>query len=134
LDDFSHILYMMGDDIGDILLREVAKVLWAQLRVGDIVMRLENADEFLVMLPNIDPERAVLVAQRLCDRITELSDGGKLGLETTASIGIALYPQHGTDFDSLYDSAAQAMGCSKKAGKNRCQLFGTEDLFTPLQG
>ncbi len=105
---------------GDRILRAVAGVLADELRGADLSARF-GGDEFVVLLPGLDLARALDVAQRLHERIVRHPDLVRLQpvAEVTASIGIAVHPQHGTRLGELFAAADAALLAAKSAGKNR---------------
>ena len=123
LDGFKAVNDTYGHDVGDAVLRVVAKRLRAKVRQSDIVCRL-GGDEFVVILPNA-PSQAIVQ-----DIVTEVVqtlakpyflDGHTCNL--SASIGIALAPQNGGNPHELVHVADAAMYQAKRAGKNRF-VFG----------
>ncbi|MDP1718344.1 MAG: GGDEF domain-containing protein, partial [Burkholderiales bacterium] len=126
LDRFKIINDSLGHDVGDELLKEVARRLRGAVREVDTVARL-GGDEFTVMLPEIaDPKSAELVAAkilaaarqpfRLCDR----------DLFVTASIGISLYPANAKDADTLMKQADTAMYCVKSQGRAGFRFYNPD--------
>lgn len=119
LDDFKMINDTRGHDCGDQLLVEVTRRITGALRKEDTVAR-QGGDEFIVALPDIDDLTDVReVAQKLLDVLAApyLIRGQQLN--TTASIGISLYPENGTDAGMLIRRSDSAMYCAKKAGRNK---------------
>jgi diguanylate cyclase (GGDEF)-like protein len=82
-----------------------------------------GGDEFLVLLPETPCSGAAGVANRVRNRIesTPLHHDGKT-ITATISIGVACFPEHGYDFESVLKKADDAMYESKKHGKNRSTL------------
>jgi len=135
LDNFKRINDSLGHAIGDLLLTEAARRLASSLRASDavaldrvragkeLVARL-GGDEFTVLLPELNhAEDAGEVAHRL---ITALSQPLQLGgheIAITASIGIAVFPDDGTDVDSLVKHADMAMYFTKREGRNGFRFF-----------
>lgn len=116
IDDFKHVNDSYGHPQGDKILKEVAQEIVATVRADDRVVRY-GGDEFLVLLPNIDGEQAISIAQRIQDRLVEISRDEKF-VPITVSIGIASYPKDATDKHSLIRSADMAMYRAKEQGKN----------------
>ena len=119
LDSFKRINDTFGHDAGDMVLRAAADRIRAALRASDIAAR-HGGDEFTVLLPSIACyDDANLVAQKLLHSIgaplTIAGDDVMLG----ASIGIALYPLNGSDFDALAAHADAAMYHAKRHGRKR---------------
>lgn len=135
LDNFKRINDSLGHAIGDLLLTEAARRLASNLRASDavaldrvragkeLVARL-GGDEFTVLLPELNhAEAAGEVAHRL---ITALSQPLQLGgheIAITASIGIAVFPDDGTDVDSLVKHADMAMYFTKREGRNGFRFY-----------
>ncbi|MCS6945455.1 MAG: diguanylate cyclase [Sutterellaceae bacterium] len=120
LDDFKQINDRFGHDVGDRVLREVAVRLTRAMRPHDTVAR-RGGDEFAVLVADagqhVDTER---IAQRLLAAIAQplqLPHGPTTAL--SASVGIALVPEHGWDLEQLLQRADLAMYKAKQGGKNR---------------
>jgi diguanylate cyclase len=113
LERFKEVNDTLGHHYGDQLLVQVGKRLQAALRNVDTVARL-GGDEFAVLLPRIEAaEGAVAVANKLQAALQEPFELEGLSLEVEASIGLALYPEHGTDPDELLQRADIAMYAAK---------------------
>jgi diguanylate cyclase len=113
LDRFKEVNDTLGHHYGDQLLVQVGQRLQAALRKVDTVARL-GGDEFAVLLPRIEAaEGAVTVAEKLQAALEEpfLLEG--LSLDVEASIGVALYPEHGSDPEELLQRADIAMYVAK---------------------
>ena len=123
MDNFKYINDRFGHGIGDRLLQEFAKRLTITLRKSDFVARV-GGDEFVILLRGINqPERIVAIAEKIIAAITEpFQIDGKV-MKTSASIGAAIYPEHGVDLIALERSADSAMYESKRKGKNMITLF-----------
>src|SRR4051812_5492045 len=115
LDQFKEVNDALGPHFGALLLQELAPRLQRVLRDGDTVARL-GGDEFGVVLPGIDDESiAVQVAERILDELQVPVILEDLPIDTSASIGIALYPHHCDDMDTLLRHADVAMYSAKVA-------------------
>ncbi len=125
LDHFKTINDSLGHLSGDTLLQEVTQRIRAALRQSDTVGRL-GGDEFLIMLGRSDAASAAHVAHNLLNRISQpfVTEGHTLTV--TASIGIALYPDDGKDFDELHKNADISMYKAKELGRNRYHFFTPE--------
>ena len=122
LDGFKEFNDLFGHAYGDALLRRVAQRLSNVLRDYDVVART-GGDEFVALLPEIDePSIAVVVAEKLIAAASENVEVPGRTVSMHASVGIALFPANGHDFDSLLSSADNAMYAAKAAGKNRYQF------------
>jgi len=115
LDRFKEINDTLGHEAGDALLRELAVRLSAILRQSDTVARL-GGDEFAVLAPDVgDAARALALAEKLREELSRPVVVSDLGLEVEASIGIARYPAHGTDVETLLRHADVALYIAKEA-------------------
>jgi diguanylate cyclase (GGDEF)-like protein len=113
LDRFKEINDTLGHHYGDQLLIQVGERLQTVLREVDTVARL-GGDEFAVLLPKIaTAEGAIVVANKLHAALEEPFPIDKLTLDVEASIGLALYPDHGNDPDELLQRADIAMYAAK---------------------
>ena len=122
LDGFKTVNDNYGHDAGDAVLKQVANRMTATVRKSDTVARI-GGDELLVIVTGIHGALdAELVAGKLIERINQPCDYRGQQLRVGASIGIAVYPQHGSDVETLLKSADAAMYAVKRAGKNRYQL------------
>lgn len=125
LDGFKKINDKYGHDAGDDVLKTVAKRLPTALRASDTVARI-GGDEFVILLPELeDITDTHLVAQKLLNAVaTDLFLSPTEKCRVGASIGISIYPEHGTDKDTLLMAADMAMYASKKKGTNRYAFAG----------
>ena len=112
-----------GHETGNRLLKLTVECIRGQLRQTDLIARY-GGDEFVVLLPETPCSGAVGVADRIRKSMESapLSTRGKT-VEATLSIGVACYPTHGADLESILDKADQAMYASKAGGKNRTTMF-----------
>ncbi|KAA3654301.1 MAG: EAL domain-containing protein [Proteobacteria bacterium] len=123
LDQFKTVNDSLGHPVGDQLLSAVAERLQECLREEDLLARL-GGDEFVVLVPRLaQPEDAAAVARQITTALVApfAIDGHELVV--SASIGIALYPQDGTDVDTLLKQADLAMYGAKDAGRNTYRFF-----------
>jgi diguanylate cyclase (GGDEF)-like protein len=119
LDGFKEVNDVFGHAYGDALLRRVALRLASVLREYDIVART-GGDEFVVLLPEIDDAAvAVRVAEKLVVAAREDLEAAGRSLRIHASVGVALFPADGNDFEMLLARADAAMYAAKASGKNR---------------
>jgi diguanylate cyclase (GGDEF)-like protein/PAS domain S-box-containing protein len=117
LDRFKAVNDSFGHDVGDLLLREVARRLRSAVRESDTVARL-GGDEFTVLLPELaGAEGAAAVADKIIEATREPCIIAGHTIFITASIGIALYPRDGADVDSLMKTADAAMYQVKARGR-----------------
>jgi diguanylate cyclase (GGDEF)-like protein/PAS domain S-box-containing protein len=126
LDEFKMVNDTLGHTGGDELLRQVAARLQASVRPGDTVARI-SGDEFAVVLGDLArPEDASLVAQKILDRLGQAVEIRGHEVFVTGSVGIALFPEDGTDAESLLGAADAAMYRAKQSGRNAFQFFTAE--------
>jgi diguanylate cyclase (GGDEF)-like protein len=119
LDGFKQINDLHGHDAGNDLLSILSGRITEQLRGTDTCARI-GGDEFVVMLETVSSaESAEQVADKLLHCISRPVTRGRLQLQVSASIGIALYPQDGSSADALLTRADDAMYHAKALGKNR---------------
>jgi diguanylate cyclase (GGDEF)-like protein len=132
LDNFQHITNSLGHPLGDQVLQIVAQRLADCLRKSDTIARL-NSDEFVVSLPDIQSNVNLFqIAKKMLGAIALPIEVEKHELLLTASIGIALYPEHGKDAETLMRKADMAMHSAKRLGRNRHQMF-TEHMSEEMQ-
>ncbi|MHB1093859.1 EAL domain-containing protein [Thiobacillus sp.] len=126
LDRFKIINDTLGHAIGDALLKEVARRLRGCVRESDIVARL-GGDEFVVVLSEVDDAAtAARMADKILHALARPYRTGKDDLHTTASIGLAFYPNDGMDSETLMKNADTAMYHAKSLGRNNVQFFTAE--------
>ncbi|MGE8412952.1 MAG: putative bifunctional diguanylate cyclase/phosphodiesterase [Pseudomonas sp.] len=125
LDGFKRINDTLGHDAGDRILRWVSEQLKECLHSFDIIGRM-GGDEFTALLELGFPEQAAKVAERLIERlsITQQIDG--MDVVLGASIGIAIYPDCGSNLDGLLRAADIAMYEAKRAGRQQYRYYDHE--------
>jgi len=123
LDRFKSVNDSLGHFVGDELLRAVAERLRAAMRAEDTVSRL-GGDEFVVLLRQIErDEDAATVANKILEAASLPFPINGRELSVTASIGAALFPEHGASAQMLISNADAAMYHVKKSGRNAVQVF-----------
>ena len=123
LDRFKIINDTLGHGVGDTLLKVISKRLKNTLRGSDIVARM-GGDEFIVVLDSSrNKNSAGYVCQKLLDVIQEPIVVDEDTLNTSASIGVSMYPDDGMDITTLIKNADTAMYHAKKLGKNNYQYY-----------
>ncbi|WKY47361.1 sensor domain-containing diguanylate cyclase [Eubacteriaceae bacterium ES3] len=121
LDGFKEINDSYGHDMGDELLKAVSDELKSIMRKGDTVARM-GGDEFTVIIPEFETVSDVeIVADKMLKAIQKPLTSEKLLV--TISIGIAFYPEHGSNHEALLVSADKAMYQAKKMGKNNYRVY-----------
>jgi diguanylate cyclase (GGDEF)-like protein/PAS domain S-box-containing protein len=124
LDDFKDINDQHGHPAGDALLRTIANRLTKTVRQSDTVARL-GGDEFIILAALEDAEEASLVAGKVFEQLQKPVHWKGTELHCSCSLGVALYPDQGDDFNTLYHAADQAMYKAKSGGKNRMEVSPT---------
>lgn len=127
LDGFKHVNDHFGHEAGDRLLTQVATNFKAIVRQTDSVARI-GGDEFIVLITDIDGETSLITKiESLLNEASRPLQFNRHQITTGASVGIALYPDHGDDAETLLHHADQAMYQAKQQGKNTFRFF-TEDI------
>jgi diguanylate cyclase (GGDEF)-like protein len=109
--------------VGDLLLKAATERLNTALRKGDTIARF-GGDEFVLILPDLKTiENAIQVVQKIVDSFCKPFLINTHQLTVTTSIGIAVYPNDGTDEAMLLKNADIAMYQAKQAGRARYQLY-----------
>ncbi len=128
LDYFKAVNDIHGHLAGDVVLREVGKCLTRELRDYDTVGRF-GGEEFVAILSGADSVNAMETAERVRQRIAELRPSALIATKSSeadtplsASIGVACYPEHGTEIDQLLRAADAGLYRAKRAGRNRVEL------------
>ncbi|MDX8398660.1 MAG: EAL domain-containing protein [Gallionellaceae bacterium] len=125
LDHFKDINDSLGHRIGDQLLMEVGRRLKTSLREQDTVSR-QGGDEFILILPGTDADGAALAASKLLAEIAQPCFIEQHELIVTPSIGIAIYPDDGGDWEVLSKSADAAMYNVKLLSRNDFRFYTSE--------
>lgn len=127
LDNFKTVNDTLGHNVGDQLICETAKKIQKSIRTGDTVARF-GGDEFVVLLFAPENEDHVTdVVQRISQEIATSYTHEGQDLHVGSSIGVAMYPEDGTDVDTLMMNADSAMYRAKKTNKGSFRFF-TQDL------
>jgi diguanylate cyclase (GGDEF)-like protein/PAS domain S-box-containing protein len=126
IDRFKQINDTLGHGAGDLLLQNVGQRLLSCVREQDTVSR-QGGDEFIVVLSDAGIEGAELVAQKILQSIIQPYSIEEHDLRITASIGIAVYPDHAQDSENLIRYADVAMYQAKENGRN-CYLSFHPDM------
>lgn len=120
LDRFKSINDTYGHPVGDEVLVRVADRIRQTLRVGDIACR-KGGDEFTILVPGLNREKAGRMAERLIEEIrnspVELPDGRSI--EIGVSVGVSLFPHHAGSWQELWERADEALYQAKQAGRGR---------------
>lgn len=123
IDHFKLINDVQGHPAGDLYLRDIA------IRIGafadrDITVGRFGGDEFIVLMTNLkDSGTPVTLAQHIRAAVANTDAGDPFGVARTCSIGIARWPEHGTDADTLLSAGNAALSQAKQTGRDRVVLF-----------
>ncbi len=123
LDQFKTINDSLGHHVGDRLLQTVAARIRGCVRDEDTVAR-QGGDEFIVVLPTVKRfEDVGIIAQKLLGALASPYSIDNADLHTSASIGVAVFPDDGDDVETLMRNADTAMYYAKSMGRNNFQFF-----------
>jgi diguanylate cyclase (GGDEF)-like protein/PAS domain S-box-containing protein len=126
LDRFKTINDSLGHAAGDSLLKQVAQRIGALMRKGDTLARL-GGDEFVVVLEELrEPERAGSIAQKLIDALSKPFSIESRELNTSASVGVSVFPNDAQDGATLLRNADMAMYFAKEHGRHNYQFYSQE--------
>jgi diguanylate cyclase (GGDEF)-like protein len=128
LDNFKAFNDSFGHEAGDLVLRQVAEVLAAQVRYGDVACRY-GGEEFVLILPEVTPEVAHARSESLCKAIEALtiSHRNRTLAKVTVSVGLAVYPRDGSTGEELIRAADRALYRAKNEGRARVVPASTLD-------
>ncbi len=127
VDHFKSINDRYGHPAGDAVLKTVAKLIRSNCRDVDIPVRY-GGEEFLLILPEVSQEGAVVVAERIRRHVArEAIVHEEIEITVTASLGVAAYPEDAENHQSLLDLADKALYMSKRLGRN--QVHTASDLM-----
>lgn len=127
IDNFKKINDTLGHAFGDEVLRTLGKRIGVNFRVTDIIGRT-GGDEFTIFLKDLKEDANTLKeSKKLVQFFEDFQVGEYVKYSATASIGAAVFPAHGSDFESLYKAADQALYKAKKRGKNQLAFYDDRD-------
>jgi diguanylate cyclase (GGDEF)-like protein len=126
MDNFKQINDTHGHLTGDDVLKAVAECLAEEMRGYDSIGRF-GGEEFVAVLSEVDEVSALTISERIRLRIGSLrvpsrNEGAPVLTGLSCSIGLACYPAHGTDAETLLHAADAALYAAKRSGRNRVQL------------
>ncbi|HEY4927685.1 MAG TPA: EAL domain-containing protein [Acidimicrobiales bacterium] len=123
LDNFKTVNDTYGHATGDVLIQQVGQRLVETVRSQDTVARL-GGDEFAILLPGLVDQLAInQLAERTLDAMHTPFDIFGQQVSTSASVGIAIAPEHGDSYDDLLNRADEAMFRAKDHGRNAFEMF-----------
>ena len=127
LDRFKQVNDSCGHVTGDLLLRETGHRIRHCVRDSDTIARL-GGDEFVVLLSSIKlPEHASMIAEKIRASLNQPFELAGHSLQVSASLGIAVFPEHGDENKPLIRQADSAMYRAKKTGGNRLLMADPQD-------
>ncbi|WP_244965287.1 EAL domain-containing protein [Janthinobacterium lividum] len=134
LDRFKHVNDALGHHVGDALLQSVSARLLQLVREGDTVSRL-GGDEFVVILNGIGDAASIaaLLDTRLIPAMRQPHQVEGNELYVSCSVGVAIYPDHGGDMDTLMRHADAAMYQAKSGGRDHARMFTPQMQEQQLQ-
>jgi diguanylate cyclase (GGDEF)-like protein len=131
LDGFKKVNDALGYGAGDMLLREAAARLQKALRDHDTLARV-GGDEFMAVLPGVATEQEInAVARRMIHAIQLPFEVEGQTLYLSASVGAAIYPDHGDNEVRLLAHADTAMTRAKETGRSRCVIYSRANFSVP---
>jgi len=137
LDGFKAVNDELGHAAGDLVLIAAGARLRDHLRDGDLLGRL-SGDEFLAVIPGVRPDLARDIARRMADVVIDSFHSplqvSERALHLGASVGVALFPDHGSDATELLRAADQALYRAKAAGRGRAVLARSQGPETHEDG
>lgn len=126
LDNFKSVNDQLGHDLGDIFIKEAAKNIKSSIRPSDMAARM-GGDEFIIMLRNAQDEKVVqTVVSRILKKFNKPIIVENKEFVVTCSIGVAIYPQHGSTPEELIKNADNALTHVKKGNKNDFLIFNKD--------
>ena len=132
LDGFKKINDSLGHEAGDLLLKNLSLAFKKEIRDSDLLARY-GGDEFVVLLTNIQDKYSIIPrVDNLIKAASELHDYNSHDMKVSASVGIALFPEHASDDTKLLSHADTAMYLAKEEGKN-CFRFYSQSLNDKLK-
>ncbi|MEE8441573.1 MAG: sensor domain-containing diguanylate cyclase [Spirochaetia bacterium] len=127
VDHFKSVNDTYGHDTGDLVLREVARLVRGIVRAGDIPCRF-GGDEIVAVMPGAPEAEVAGVAERMRQRVSEERFGDESArLSVTVSVGFAIFPVHADSSADLFRAADRALYAAKDAGRDRTMSAAPPD-------
>ena len=133
IDHFKQVNDTYGHEAGDQVLKAVADMIKASVRYSDYCFRY-GGEEISVVLPDAAADGARMRAEaiRIAAQSLEVAYPGRKMMRITLSIGVALFPEHGSDAESLLRAADEALYEAKGCGRNRVIMYAKADTNASL--
>ena len=129
LDQFKIINDTKGHPVGDAILKTVAQTLEQITRKSDLICRI-GGDEFTLLIPNATGKTILALAKKINQALIKIPvDDMEHNFKISASIGIAIFPQHGTSIHDLLSNADLAMYHAKKSGYGRFHVYSRKQQY-----
>ncbi|MBK6698204.1 MAG: diguanylate cyclase [Myxococcales bacterium] len=131
IDFFKKVNDTYGHDVGDQVIRGLGEVLKRQKRTTDVVARF-GGEEFVILCEETSEQGAMLLAERIREELERTvfpTPNG--GLSVTCSVGVATFPEGGSDWSSLFKAADEALYVSKRSGRNRSTAWHARAEIRP---
>ncbi|MBR5766195.1 MAG: diguanylate cyclase [Lachnospiraceae bacterium] len=125
-DDFKHINDTYGHNTGDRVLSKIGDIIRSNFKGMDVTGRI-GGDEFMVFMNNIEERDACKLAEKVGDQVKNAFNGEDFGDEISMSVGIAVSPIHGADFETLYKNADKALYHVKENGKAGYRMYDPKE-------
>ena len=124
IDDFKPINDLYGHDTGDEVIQYIAATLQQGVRDEDLVSRF-GGEEFIVFLPSVQKERALIVAERLVKAVAakDFVSSKGISIQVTISLGGVEKTKQEQDFNSTFSSADKQLYLAKESGKNKAIIL-----------
>jgi diguanylate cyclase (GGDEF)-like protein len=129
LDRFKEVNDTLGHDAGDQLLLQVSHRLVEVLRDVDTVGRL-GGDEFAIIVNDVNVDSSIIVASKILQAFDRPFSLERMSLSTSASIGVAIFPEHGESTQTLLKSADVAMYVAKQRKEDFCIYHPSKDFHS----
>ncbi len=130
IDHFKRFNDTYGHDVGDVLLKNLGNILLKHTRKEDIPCRY-GGEEFLIVLSNVDTAQAIEIVNKWRDLFAAIACQSLCEHMPTLSGGIAAYPLHADNGNTLLSKADQALYRAKQTGRDRVVVYGDDDEVLP---